>query len=224
MIKKSGKLRVCIDPQELNKAICRPKYQMPTLKEILPNLAKARIFTVLDAKDGFHQVKLDQQSSALTTFWTPYGRYKYLRMPFRISSAPEEFQRRMHEVCQGLDGVAVIADDILVYGCGDTEDEYMNDHDMNLKALLKRARESNLKLKRKNLKLHLSELVYMGHRLTAKGVQPDPAKVKAIVEMPSPQSKKAVEHLLGCVTYLSRFCPRLRKWFNPCGKLSRPVP
>ena len=115
---------------------------------------------VLDAKDGFHQVKLDQQSCALTRFWTPFG----------ISSAPEEFQHRMHEVCQGLDGVAVIADDILVYGCGDTEDEYMKDHDVNLKTLLKRARETNLMLNRKKLKLCLSEVVYMGHRLTAKGV------------------------------------------------------
>ena len=220
VIKKPGKLRVCIDPQELNKAIRRPKYQMPTLEEILPNLAKARIFTVLDAKDGFHQVKLDQQSSALTTFWTPYGRYKYLRMPFGISSAPEEFQRRMHEVCQGLDGVAVIADDILVYGCGDTEDEYMKDHDANLTALLKRARETNLKLNRKKLKLRLSEVVYMGHRLTAKGVQPDPAKVKAIVEMPSPQSKKAVERFLGCVTYLSRFLPQLAEMVQPIRQLT----
>ena len=101
MIKKPGKLQVCIDPQELNKAIRRPKYQMPTLEEILPNLANARIFTVLDAKDGFHQVKLDQQNSALTTFWTPYGRYKYLRMQFGISSAPQEFQRHMHEDWMG---------------------------------------------------------------------------------------------------------------------------
>ena len=74
-----------------------------------------------------------------------------------------------------MDGVAVIADDILVYGCGDTEDEYMKDHDANLKTLLKRARETNLKLHRKKLKLRLSEVVYMSHRLTAKGVQPDPA-------------------------------------------------
>ena len=134
---------------------------MSTLEEILPNLAKAHICTVLDAEDGFHQVKLDQQSSRLTTFWTPYARYKYLRMPFGISSAPEEFQRRMHEVFQG---VAVIADDILVYGCGDTEEEYIKHHDANLKALLKRARETNLKLNRKKLKLCLSEVVYMGHR------------------------------------------------------------
>ena len=91
---------------------------------------------MLDVKDGFHQVKLDDASSYLTTFWTPFGRYQYLRMSFGISSAPEEFQRRMHIVLQGLHGVEVIADDILVYSCGDTDKECQRDHDANLEHLL----------------------------------------------------------------------------------------
>ena len=144
---KPNKVRVCIDPRDLNKAIQGPKYQIPTLEEVLPQLAEAKIFSVLDAKDGFHQVKLEEGSSYLTTFWTPYGRYRYLRMPFGISSAPEEFQHRMHLIVEGLPGVAVIADDILVYGCGS---EYIADHDANLRRLLQRARENNLKLNKKN--------------------------------------------------------------------------
>ena len=144
-IMKPNKLRLCIDPRDLNRAIKRPKYQMPTLEEILPTLSKAKIFTVLDAKEGFYQVKLDDNSSHLTTFCTPFGRYRYLRMPFGISSAPEEFQRRMHTTLQGLSGVEVIADDILVYGCGDTEEEYQRDHDENLLHLLQHARERNPK-------------------------------------------------------------------------------
>ena len=90
---KPDKLRICIDPKDLNRAIKRPNYQMPILDEILPTLANAKVLSVLDAKDGFHQVKLDESSSYLTTFWTPFGRYRYLRMPFGISSAPEEYQR-----------------------------------------------------------------------------------------------------------------------------------
>ena len=78
----------------------------------------------------------------MTTFWTPFGRYRYLRMPFGISSAPEEFQHRMHLIVEGLPGVAVIADDILVYGCGAN---YQADHDANLQRLLQRARDCNLK-------------------------------------------------------------------------------
>ena len=214
-IMKPNKLRLCIDPRDLNRAIKRPKYQMPTLEEVLPTLSKAKIFTVLDAKDGFHQVKLNDSSSYLTTFWTPFGRYRYLRMPFGISSAPEEFQRRMHATLQGLSGVEVIADDILVFGCGDTEEEYQRDHDINLLRLLQRAREQNLKLNKKKLKLCLSEVSYMGHKLTREGLRPDPAKIKAIRDMPRPDSKKAVERFLGCLQYLSRFLPQLAEEAAP---------
>ena len=140
---KPNKVRVCIDPRDLNKAIQRPKYQIPTLEEILPQLAEAKIFSVLDAKDGFHQVQLDAPSSYLTTFWMPFGRYRYLRMPFGISSAPEEFQHRMHLIIVKLPGVTVIADDILVNGCGS---DYHANHDANLRRLLQQARDSNLKL------------------------------------------------------------------------------
>ncbi|UYV73002.1 K02A2.6-like, partial [Cordylochernes scorpioides] len=115
LVKKQNKLRVCLDPRDLNKVIKRPHFQIPTIDEILPSLNNAKIFTVIDAKDGFWQVKLDSQSSYLTTFWTPFGRYKWLRMPFGISAAPEEFQRRLHEVIGGLEDVEVIADDILVF-------------------------------------------------------------------------------------------------------------
>ena len=87
VVQKPGKLGGGIDPRDLNRAIKRPKYQMPTVDEVLPKLAKAKVFTVLDAKDGFYQVKIDKESSLLTTFWTPFGRYRYLRMPQGISSA-----------------------------------------------------------------------------------------------------------------------------------------
>ena len=132
-IMKPGKLRLCIDPRDLNRAIKQPKYQMLTLEELLPTLSKAKIFSVLDAKDGFHQVQLDKEISYLTTFWIPFGRYRYLRMPIGISSAPEEFQRRMHAALQGLQGLEVIADDLLVFGCGETEEDCQKDHDENLK-------------------------------------------------------------------------------------------
>ena len=102
-------------------------------------------------------------------------------MPFGISSAPEEYQRRMHDVVQGLPGVEVIADDILVYGKGSTKEEYIKDHDHNLTKLLERARAVNLKLNKKKLKLRLSGVRYMGHLLTSEGLLPDPEKIRAIL-------------------------------------------
>ena len=218
-VQKPGKLRVCIDPRDLNRAIKRPKYQMPTVDEVLPKLVKAKVFTVLDAKDGFYQVKLDKERSLLTTFWTPFGRYRYLRMPQGISSAPEEYQRRQNEALAGLNGVEVIADDILCYGSGDMEDA-LKDHDSNLLNLLDRARSMNLKLNKKKLKSRLDQVTYMGHSFTSEGLRPDPMKVEAIVSMPRPDDKRAVQRLLGCVNYLSRFIPTFSEVSEPLRKLT----
>ena len=92
-VKKPNKLRLCIDLANLNVAIKRNHYPTPTIDDVMPKLTKARVFSVADAKDGFLQVRLDEKSSYLTTFYTPFGLYRWLRMPFGIKSAPEEFQR-----------------------------------------------------------------------------------------------------------------------------------
>ena len=92
VVAKPGKTRICLDPKDLNEAVKRPKYQMPTLEEVLPKVSKAKVFTTLDAKDGFYQISLDEASSKLTTFWSPFGRYRYLRMPFGDSAALGEFE------------------------------------------------------------------------------------------------------------------------------------
>ena len=131
-------VRLCIDPKDLNKAIKRPHYPPPTIEDILPKLTNAKVFSVLDAQKGFWQIELDEPSSFLTTFWTPFGRFRWLRMPFGISSAPEEFQRRQHEMLENLNGVALA------------------DHDKSLKALLQRARDVNLKFNKDKLQLRLS--------------------------------------------------------------------
>ena len=215
VVRKGPKLRLCIDPKDLNKALKRSHYPMPTIEEILPELAKAKIFSVADAKNGFWQVKLDEPSSFLTTFWTPFGRYRWLRMPFGIATAPEEYQRRQHEVLEGLVGVHVVADDILITGQGETEEEALKDHDRNLVALLERARAVNLKLNPKKLKLRLSEVPYIGHLLSANGLKPDPEKVRAVQDMPRPDGRgkaekiKAVQRFLGFVNYLAKFVPHL---------------
>ncbi|RLJ22814.1 hypothetical protein DJ031_00215, partial [bacterium endosymbiont of Escarpia laminata] len=142
--KANGSVRVCIDPSDLNKAIRRNHFSLPTIEEVLPTLTNAKIFSLVDAKDGFLQVKLTDESSYLTTFWTPAGKYRWLRMPFGISSSPEEFQRRLQQALEGLEGISTVADDILIVGRGQTEAEARRDHDSNFIKLLQRAREQNL--------------------------------------------------------------------------------
>ena len=92
-------------------------------------MANAKVFSLVDALNGFTQIALDEKSSYLTTMHTPIGRVRWLRLPYGITSAPEEYQRRHSEVIEGLDGVANIADDTLVYGCGETIEEAEKDHD-----------------------------------------------------------------------------------------------
>ena len=215
--KPSGKLRICLDPQDLNRALKRPHYPMPTVEEILPHLSNAKVFSILDAKDGFWQVKLDEESNYLTTFWTPFGQYRWLRMPFGISTAPEEFQRKQHELFEGLPGAAVIADDILVYGSGDTVENAATDYDQNLIGVLERVRNCNLKINKQKLKLRQTEVSYMGHLLTSKGLHPDPRKIQAVTDMLNQIVYKQCSASSVSSTILPNFCHICLMPVNRCG-------
>ncbi|KAL0153046.1 hypothetical protein M9458_051645 [Cirrhinus mrigala] len=113
--KDSNNIRICIDPRDLNTAIQRPHHLMRTVEEVAAHMANSTIFSVLDAKNSFWQISLDHKSSLLTTFSTPFGRYRFLKMPFDINSASEVFQRSVEQIFAGYP-CAVIVDDILVGG------------------------------------------------------------------------------------------------------------
>ena len=219
--KKNNTLRICLDPRDLNRAIMRSQYPLPTIEQVATRLHKAKIFTVLDAKTGFWQVRLDQKSSYLTTFNTPFGRYRWRRMPFGISSAPEVWQQRMNQLIEGLQGIEVIADDFLVCGSGDTTEEARVNHDFNLRAFLNRARETGLKLNPTKVKLRCTSVPFIGHVLTDKGLAPDPEKTAAIINMPNPTNVKSLQEFLGMVQYLAKFLPSLSEVTEPLRRLER---
>ena len=102
ILKKNGTLRMCLDPKDLNRAIQRENYPLPTIEDVATRLDGAKVFTIMDMQSGFWSVQLDEQSSYHTTLNTPFGRYRWVRMPFGICSAPEVFQRKIHELIEGL--------------------------------------------------------------------------------------------------------------------------
>ncbi|RXN16535.1 dynein heavy chain axonemal [Labeo rohita] len=210
---KPEKLRICIDPQDLNKAIKREHYPLRTIEEIVAEMPNAKVFSVLDANHGFWQVHLDEVSSKLCTFNTPFGRYRFLRLPFGIVSAPEVFQKCIAQRLEGLDGVVNIVDDILVWG------EDMEQHNKRLRKLLDRIRDINLKLNKTKCKIRMTEVSYVGHILTAEGLKPDNGKVRAIQNMPEPQDKAALMRFLGLLQYLSKFIPNMSDLSAPLRKL-----
>ena len=171
--KPSGKVRLCIDPQRLNQALKRRHYLLPVIEDILPELSKARVFTKADLKDGFLQIQLDDASSKLTTFQTAWGRYCWLCMLYGISPAPECFQQKLDQCLEGLKGVYKIADDLLIIGQGDTDEEADQDHDQNLKNLLDRCRTKDIKLNKDKFQFKCSEVSFIGHVMTKDGLKPD---------------------------------------------------
>ena len=219
--KPDGSIRVCIDPsQTINKAIEVPKYPIPIVDELLPKLNNAKIFSCVDVYKGFTNIELDDSSSFLTTMHTPIGRYRWLRMPFGVSLVPEEYQRRQHEALEGLTGVVNKANDILVFGRGDSMEEAEKDHDINLWNLMLRCREVNLKLNPRKFQFKVKQVTWMGHLLSSNGITPHPDRGKAIKDMTPPQDVKGVQRFLGMCNYLSRFTPNLAEIVKPLTELT----
>ena len=130
--KPHGSIRLCIDPHYLNQALKRSHYPLPVIEEILPELSKAQVFSKVYLKERYLQLELDEESSRHTTCQTPWARYRWHRMPFGITPAPELFQMKLDQNLEGLRGVFKIADDILITGQEDTAVEAEQDHDRNL--------------------------------------------------------------------------------------------
>ena len=116
-------------------------------------------------------MKLDEESSKLMTFQTPFGKFRWLRLPFGVSIEPEEFQRRIHNALSGLERIACIADDIVVYGSGNSVEEATVDHDKNLLALMERCRACGIRLNKEKFKLRRKSIEFMRHRLTEHGLE-----------------------------------------------------
>ena len=211
--KPNGKLRVCLDPRDLNQAIKRQHYQLPTAEDILSKMAGAKYFSKLDASSGYWQLKLDEESSQLLAFHTPFGRYKFKRLPFGVNCASEIFQAEVTEILEGLEGCANAQDDIVVWG--DTKDN----HDRRLRNVLSRIRLSGLKLNRSKCIFGSNQITYLGQLLTSEGVKADPQKVSAIFDMPAPENKSDLQRFLGMVTYLGKFVPNLSEVSAPLREL-----
>ena len=167
---KPNKIRICIEPRDFNEAIRREHFPITTIEE----------------------------SSKLCAFNSPFGRYRFTRLPFGIKSAPEVFQNCMYDLFADLEGVKVMVDDLLIWGKDDAE------HDVRLKQVLDRAREVNLKFNAKKCQIKQEEVPYVGHVLSKEGLKPDPEKTRAVQAMKHPENTKELKTFLGFIQYLEK--------------------
>ena len=136
-------------------------------------------------------------------------------MPLGISSAPEVFQRQMHQFAEGLSRVEVIHDDFTVVGCGKTYEEDLKKHENILRGLLLRYQDQHVTLGKDKVKLHVKAVTYLGHRFTNEGLKPDPDKVRAITEMPTPVNAEAVRRFIGMIESLQKFLSKFSEVAKP---------
>ena len=201
--KSNGTLQLCLDPKDLNRAIKRPHRCTPTLDDVLPKLNGAKYFSIVEARSGYRNIKLDHASSLYTTFNSPLGRYRFLRLPFGLICAQDIFQKKVDETFSDLPGVTGIADDIVIYG------NDLADQNANLKAVMERAHKTGLSFNAEKCKIRCTEIPFFGHIISASRLRPDPQKVKAINSMDPSTSLADLQTFLGMTQFLSRYVPNM---------------
>ena len=207
--KPNGKLRICLDPKDLNKAIIREHHKAPTLKEIAHILTGATKFSKVDRNKAFFGMHLTERASLLTTFNTHLGRYHFLRVPFGLKMSQDIFQMQMDDIVAQCPGVLAIHDDVFIYGKDDSN------HNANLVNLFNVAQKEGLVFNSTKCAIKQESVTFFGGVFWAKGYSPDPGKIQGISDMPAPQTKQELQSFLEAVNYLQTFVPHLSHHREP---------
>ena len=213
--KSSGDIRICVDMRQANESVERERFPMPTVEEVLAELNGSKVFTKLDLNMGFHQLELDEDSRDVTTFTTHSGLYRYKRLMFGITSAPEIYQSVIQQTLTGIKGCRNMTDDIIIHA------ETVKDHDEILEKVLNRLLEKGLTLNKEKCMYRMNELTFMGFLLSERGIGPTDAKVKAVQNATRPTCATEVRSFLGLVNYSGRFIRDLATKSEALRKLTR---
>jgi hypothetical protein len=171
--KPGGGLRFCVNYHKLNAIIHKDRYPLPLINEILEHISKAKIFTKLDIRQGFHWIHMDPALEDLTTFRSQYSSFKYKVMPFRLTNRPATFQHFMNSIFMDcLDQyLTAFIDDLLIYSNNEL------DHQLHVRAVLQRLREHGLQASIKKCEFHVTKTQYLSFIISTDSIQVDPEKV-----------------------------------------------
>lgn len=207
--------RLCVDLRQLNAQIQPNIFPLPLISDMIDSMGGARYFSVIDCAQGYHQIRVAEDSRDYTGFVTHSGLWRYKRLPFGISTAPSYFSSKLSELFRKLlyKGVMVYIDDIIVSStCAKSHLELLQE-------VFSILRKANLKIKASKCKFAVSEVKFLGHILSAEGVQADPAKLKVVKEYETPKNIKTLRAFLGLTNYFRRFIPNYSRIAQPLTKL-----
>ncbi|MCO6516945.1 MAG: hypothetical protein J6586_10735, partial [Snodgrassella sp.] len=206
-----------IDYRELNKLTIKNKYPLPRIDDLFDQLQGMTVFSKIDLRSGYHQLRIREEDIPKTAFRSRYGHYEFLVMSFGLTNAPAAFMDLMNRVFKDyLDKfVIVFIDDILIYSRSEEE------HERHLGLVLQRLREHRLYAKFKKCEFWLPQVAFLGHIVGRDGIQVDPSKIEAVRDWPRPRNVAEVRSFLGLASYYRRFVEGFSKLATPLTELTR---
>ncbi|XP_055914083.1 uncharacterized protein K02A2.6-like [Eupeodes corollae] len=203
IVRKKGKIRICLDPTDVNKNIVRRFHPLKSMDEIAAKVQNSKFFTILDCKHGFWQIRVTDRTKGYLTMATPWGRVSFLRVPFGLASAPEIYQKLMTDLLEGCENTEVSMDDVLIHA---PDVKALN---VLTKKVLKKLDEAGIKLNKQKCIFATTKARFLGHIITSEGIAADPEKIESIKNLKQPTNKTELQRLLGMATYLGKFIHNL---------------
>ena len=215
MKKKYGTLRMCIDYRQINKVTVKNKYLLSRIEDLFYQLKGASVFSKIDLRSGYYQLRVKEVDMSKTAFRTRYGHYEFLVMQFGLTNAPTVFMDLMNRVFRPYVDlfVVVFIDGILVYS------KDAQEHEQHLKIVPQTLREKKLYAKLSKCDFWLKEVSFLGHIMSAEGIRVDPTKIKAVVNWKPPRNVTEVRSFLGLIGYYRRFVRDFSVIASPLTKL-----
>ncbi|KAL0551864.1 hypothetical protein IC582_010953 [Cucumis melo] len=215
--KKDGSMRLCIDYRELNKVTVKNRYPLSRIDDLFDQLQGATVFSKIDLRSGYHQLRIKEEDVPKTAFRSRYGHYEFIVMSFGLTNAPVVFMDLMNRVFREfLDTfVIVFIDDILIYSKTEAE------HEEHLRMVLQTLRDNKLYAKFSKCEFWLKQVSFLGHVVSKAGVSVDPAKIEAVTGWTRPSTVSEVRSFLGLAGYYRRFVENFSRIATPLTQLTR---
>ncbi|GJR37573.1 putative reverse transcriptase domain-containing protein [Tanacetum coccineum] len=208
---------MCIDYRELNKLTVKNRYPLPRIDDLFDQLQGSSVYSKIDLRSGYHQLRVREEDILKTAFRTRYGHYEFQVMPFGLTNAPAVFMDLMNRVCKPyLDKfVIVFIDDILIYSKNKEE------HEGHLKLILELLKKEELYAKFSKCEFWIPKVQFLGHVIDSKGIHVDPAKIESIKDWASPKNPTEIRQFLGLADYYRRFIEGFSKIAKSMTKLTK---
>ncbi|GBG70053.1 hypothetical protein CBR_g4881 [Chara braunii] len=214
--KKGGKLRMCIDYRGLNRITRKNAYPLPHIDDLLDAAGGCKVFSKIDLKSGYHQIEVEPADQHKTAFKTRDGLYEFTVMPFGLTNAPATFQSLMDKVFRNQINrfVVVYLNDILIFS------KSMEEHMRHLEEVMQVLKDAQLHLNLEKSEFGRDSVIYLGHWLSAAGLEPEATKVEVIRNWPQPANVHELRSFLGLASYYRKFVPKFSITARPLSRLT----